>query len=249
MALLVVFGFCFWSLVLGDAAMSDTEQSKDEKPETKDLSVGAILLAAGRSERMGAFKTLLPFGNTTVIESCIDYLKAGGVDTIVVVVGHRDEEVRERLEHSSVIFALNPDPSSEMADSIRCGVEKLPDNVAATLIALVDHPAVASDVVATLIREWKKGSQFIIPTWQGRGGHPVLVDLNFRFELESLGRTSGLKSLFDSNRESVRRIEVSSPYIARDMDTWDDYVRLYSDLFGQAPPARNNNNESPRRTI
>ena len=217
--------------------MGDTEQSKDQNPKTKDLSVAAILLAAGRSERMGAFKPLLPFGNTTVIESCIDYLRAGGVSTIVVVVGHREDEVRELLGHSSVIFALNPDPSSEMADSIRCGVEKLPDNVAATLIALVDHPAVASDVVATLISEWKKGAQFIIPTWQGRGGHPVLVDLNFRSELESLGPTPGLKSLFESNEESVRRIEVASPYVARDMDTWDDYARLYSDVFGQAPPA------------
>lgn len=220
-----------------DAAMGYSEQSKDQTPNTKHHSVAAVLLAAGRSERMGAFKPLLPFGKKTVIESCIDYLRAGGVDTIVVVVGHRDGEVRERLERYSVIFALNPDPSSEMADSIRCGVEKLPDNVAATLIALVDHPAVDAKVVATLINEWKKGAKFIIPTWQGRGGHPVLVDLSFRSELESLGPVSGLKSLFDDHRESVRRIEVSSPYIARDMDTWDDYTRLYSEVFGQAPPA------------
>jgi molybdenum cofactor cytidylyltransferase len=185
---------------------------------------------------MGAFKPLLPFGKTTVIESCIDYLRAGGVDTIVVVVGYREDEVRERLAQSSVIFALNPDPSSEMADSIRCGVEKLPDNLAATLIALVDHPAVDPEVVATLISEWMKGAELIIPTWQGRGGHPVIIDLSFRAELESLGPIPGLKSLFDRNREKVRRIEVSSPYIARDMDTWDDYTRLYSDVFGQAPP-------------
>jgi molybdenum cofactor cytidylyltransferase len=185
---------------------------------------------------MGAFKPLLPFGKTTVIESCIDYLRAGGVDTIVVVAGHRNDEIRERLAPSSVIFALNPDPSSEMADSIRCGVEKLPDNLAATLIALVDHPAVDPEVVASLISEWMKGAELIIPTWRGRGGHPVLIDLSFRSELESLGPFPGLKSLFDRNREKVRRLEVSSPYIARDMDTWDDYTRLYSDVFGQAPP-------------
>ena len=55
----------------------------------------AILLAAGRSSRMGAFKPLLPFGNKTVIECCIDALREGGVETIVVVLGHRADDVRK----------------------------------------------------------------------------------------------------------------------------------------------------------
>ena len=60
-------------------------------------SVAAILLAAGQSKRMGAFKPLLPFGNKTVIECCIDYLREGGVETIVVVLGHRADEVRKSI--------------------------------------------------------------------------------------------------------------------------------------------------------
>jgi molybdenum cofactor cytidylyltransferase len=59
--------------------------------------LSAILLAAGRSRRMGAFKPLLPFGARTVIETCIDNLRAAGVTEIVVVVGHRGAEVRARL--------------------------------------------------------------------------------------------------------------------------------------------------------
>ncbi|HSD47536.1 MAG TPA: NTP transferase domain-containing protein, partial [Pyrinomonadaceae bacterium] len=59
--------------------------------------VAAVLLAAGQSKRMGAFKPLLPFGNQTVIESCINYLHGGGVETIVVVVGHRSPEVLKRI--------------------------------------------------------------------------------------------------------------------------------------------------------
>ena len=222
------------------AVMDDTEQSRVSSPKSKDQSpktVVAILLAAGRSERMRAFKPLLPFGKTTVIQSCINYLKAGGVETIVVVVGHRGDEVRQHLNHASVLFAVNPDPSSEMSDSIRCGVEMLPANASAALLALVDHPGVPPEVVTKLIDEWMGGVKLIIPTWQGRGGHPVLVDLTYSKELQTLDPARGLKSLFHNNSQGVRRVEVASPYIARDMDTWDDYVRLYSDVFGQLPPS------------
>ena len=72
--------------------------------------VAAILLAAGRSERMGAFKPLLPFGDKTVIENCIDYLRSGEVEMIVVVLGHRADDVRRQLANTSVRFAVNLDP-------------------------------------------------------------------------------------------------------------------------------------------
>jgi molybdenum cofactor cytidylyltransferase len=219
-------------------------QAQDQRPKTKDLrpkTIAAILLAAGRSQRMGAFKPLLPFGTNTVIESCVDYLKAGGVDSIVVVLGHRAEEVRQQLQQTFVTFALNPDPTSEMNDSIRCGVEMLPNDAAATLIALVDHPAVPPSVVMDLIDAWRKGASLVIPTHKGRGGHPVLIDLRYRLNLQQLEPTQGLRSLFESHSGRVKRLEVPSPYIARDMDTWDDYIRLYSEVFGEVPPG----NESP----
>src|ERR1051325_10865686 len=198
--------------------------------------VAAILLAAGQSKRMGAFKPLLPFGNTTVIECCLDYLQQGGVQAIVVVLGHRADEVGQQLNTRRVIFALNPDPNSEMGASIAAGIRALPASSAATLIALVDHPAVPPEVVSTLIENWKQGSRLIIPTWHGRGGHPVLVDLNFKQELLNLDASGGLRTLFDAHQNNVKRIPVDSPYIARDMDTWDDYVTLPQEVQGRLAP-------------
>jgi CTP:molybdopterin cytidylyltransferase MocA len=199
--------------------------------------IGALILAAGRSRRMGAFKPLLPFGNQTVIEACIDYLHRGGVPTesIVVVVGHRSQEVINRLDDRSVQFALNPDPDSEMTASIHAGLQKVP-TAKAILIALGDHPAVPRIVVSQLINEWQNGAKLVIPTWQNRGGHPVLVDLTFRDELQNLDPNLGLKALFTTHRNEVKRLPVDSPFIARDMDTWDDYVALYTEVFGKAPP-------------
>jgi molybdenum cofactor cytidylyltransferase len=240
----LVFQLCFGRSreFLSNVHMS---KSKDPRPKT----IAAVLLAAGRSERMSAFKPLLPFGKTTVVESCVDYLKAAGVETIVVVLGHRANEVRQQLRQTSVTFALNPAAKSEMSDSIRCGVQTLPPDMAATLVALVDHPAIPPAVVATLISAWENGAQLIIPTYRGRGGHPVLIDLRYRAELEQLEPSRGLRSLFENHPASVCRLEMTSPYIARDMDTWDDYISLHQDVFGQAPPGLKESNESTLRAI
>ncbi len=211
-------------------------KSKDQRPKSHE--VAAIILAAGRSKRMGAFKPLLPFGPKTVIETCIENMRSGGVETVVVVLGQgpRADELKTHLQNSNVIFAINPDPESEMSASIACGVRVLPEGIQAVIINPVDHAAVPGEVVAVLLSEWKQGARLVKPTWNQRGGHPVLIDLEFRAELLTLDPDGGLKSFFSHRQEQVRRVAVNSNYIARDMDTWDDYVALHQEVFGDAAP-------------
>jgi molybdenum cofactor cytidylyltransferase len=186
---------------------------------------------------MGAFKPLLPFGNQTVIECCIDYLRKGGVETVVVVAGQRFQELRDRLSYLPLTFALNPDQDSAMSASITAALPKI-SATGALLIALADHPAVPPRVVSTLISEWQGGAPLVIPTWQNRGGHPVLIDLRYRTELQNLDPARGLRALFETHRDQVKRVPVDSPFVARDMDTWDDYHALYKEVFGEPPPER-----------
>lgn len=181
---------------------------------------------------MGAFKPLLPFGDKTVIECCLDYLHAGGIETIVAVLGHRADEIRELIENVTV--AINPDPASEMGASIAIGVQALPDTIKAVVIGLVDQPAIPPRVVVKLIEEWQNGASIVIPTWEKRGGHPVLVDLNLKSELLNLDRSGGLRALF--KERGAKRLPVDSPFVARDMDTWDDYCSLYEEAMGEPPP-------------
>lgn len=212
-------------------------------PKTKDLSpktnaVAAIILAAGRSERMGAFKPLLPFGPRTVLETCIEHMRSGGIETVVVVIGQgpRAADLKAHLDNSNAIFAINPDPQSEMSASIACGIRALPEAVQAVVINPVDHVAVPGEVVARLVSEWKLGARLVKPTWQRRGGHPVLIDLKFRDELLSLNPNGGLRTFFSEHQTQVSRVEVNSNHIARDMDTWDDYVALHQEIFGVPAP-------------
>jgi CTP:molybdopterin cytidylyltransferase MocA len=208
-------------------------KTQAQRPKTADV-VG-IILAAGQSSRMGAFKPLLPFGNTTVIDYSIDYLRRGGIDTIIAVVGHRAAEIKTNLQNAGIIFATNPDANSAMSASIFHGVRALPNEAQAVVITPVDHPAVPPEVVTQLINEWRHGAPLVIPTNSGRGGHPVLIDLKFRNELLNLDPTRGLKSFFDAHRGEVTRMAVNSNYIARDMDTWDDYRSLHLEVFGVLP--------------
>jgi CTP:molybdopterin cytidylyltransferase MocA len=198
--------------------------------------ISAILLAAGRSRRMGAFKPLLPFGDQTVIECCITNLQAADVADIVVVVGHRAEDLRERLKTLKVTFAVNPDPDSAMSVSIARGVEAVRAGARGLLIALVDHPGVSPESIRAVIDAWRNGARLVQPEYEGHGGHPVLIDLAYRNDLLALDPAGGLRSLFAAHRQDVRRVPVQSPYVARDMDTWEDYRRLHQDVLG-VPPA------------
>ena len=184
---------------------------------------------------MGAFKPLLPFGDSTVIKSCLKHLRDAGVSEIDVVLGHRADELRQHLKDFDLTFAVNPEPESEMSVSIACGLEQISGAADALLIALVDHPAVDSGTIRAVTDEWVRGSRLVQPENNGRGGHPVLIDLSFRDELLHLDPEKGLRNFFDAHRLEVRRVPVESPFVARDMDTWEDYVRLHQDVFGQPP--------------
>ena len=211
-------------------------KGKDLRPKTN--AVAAIVLAAGRSRRMGTFKPLLPFGPKTIIETCIDNLRGGGVESVVVVLGqgpHADK-LKLHLMNAGVIFATNTDPESEMSASIASGVRALPERIQAVIINPADHAAVPPEVVASLISEWKLGARMVKPTSNDRGGHPVLIDLSFRDELLSLNPNGGLKTFFTERQDQVKRVAVKSNYIARDMDTWDDYTALHQEVFGFPAP-------------
>jgi molybdenum cofactor cytidylyltransferase len=201
-------------------------------------NIAAVLLAAGRSRRMGAFKPLLPFGGVTIAEACVETLRAGGAGEVVVVVGHRGAEVRAALAHlEGLSFAVNGVEGSEMGVSVARGVEALSEEAAAVLVALVDQPAAPPSEIARLVEARRRtGALLVLPEWEGRGGHPLLIDLSLRGELLDVVPEQGLRALFDAHRQEVLRVPAASPYVARDMDTWEEYAALHVEIFGTPPP-------------
>lgn len=195
-------------------------------------NIAAILLAAGRSSRMGQPKQLLRWGSQTVIESCVKNLREGGVDRIVAVLGHSADEVRLALATSNVHFAVNDRADSEMGVSISTGARFLDNSPEAILIALGDQPAIGPETIAALIDYWRRNRALaVIPEYSGRGGHPVLLDGSLKSRLLDLDPEQGLWGLLYSLGSGVHRVDFGSPFIARDIDTWQDYRALYEEVF------------------
>lgn len=187
---------------------------------------------------MGAFKPLLPFGDKSVVSACVDNLLEGGARRVVVVVGHRADEIERELARyrTGVLTAFNEEAGSEMSVSIKRGIEAVGEDARGVLVALVDQPAVPASAVREVVAAWRETrATLVIPTYDGRGGHPVLIDLSFRPKLLTLPPERGLRALFDEHRAEVLRLPLGSPYIVRDMDTWDQYAALHGEVFGRAP--------------
>jgi molybdenum cofactor cytidylyltransferase len=124
-----------------------------------------------------------------------------------------------------------------MGASVAYGIEQLSDQATAVLIALVDQPAVPPAVVQSLLESHARGgARILVPEFHGRGGHPILVDLSLRRELLNLDQDRGLRGLMDRFGNETRRVPVLSPFIARDMDTWQDYLSLHRDALDFPSP-------------
>ena len=189
--------------------------------------ISAALLAAGESRRMGDFKQLLTLEGKTFVEHCVDNLLRSRVDEVVVVTGHRDQDVRRAVEDRPVRFAHNADYRQGMSSSIKCGVRALARDARACLIALVDQPQISVDVFNRVIEEYEKHQPLIvIPTFQGRNGHPVILDLKLKQEILSMDPRTGLRQVVHAHASEIIRIDVSEETVLMDFDLPEDYRRI-----------------------
>lgn len=192
--------------------------------------VSAIVLAAGESRRMGSFKQLLTLGGKTFVECVVDNLLASEAREVVVVTGHRDSDVQAALAGRQVLFAHNPQYREGMASSVKTGISALGDDAVACLIALVDQPEIDIEVFNLVIDTYRKESPLIVlPTYAGRRGHPILLDLKLKDEILEMDPRLGLRQIVNSHPDESRFVEVSTETILLDFDTPEDYRRAKND--------------------
>ncbi len=195
------------------------------------VTVGAIVLAAGRSSRMGTPKMVLPWNDSTVIGHIVSVLHHCSVDPIVVVTGGAKEKVEAALSSQEVILAENAEyATTEMMDSLKIGLMKLPPDVDAVLIVLGDQPFIDEGLIGKLIDRFRTQSTLlIIPSYNKRRGHPWLVGRTLWAEMLALDETSTLRDFIQSNTSAIDYLVVDTPSVLLDLDTPDDYARLKPD--------------------
>lgn len=188
--------------------------------------VAAILLAAGKSRRMGTCKQLLPLGDRSVIVRCLDALAAGGAGEIVVVVSEEGHDVAEAAQEFPARFVINTAPDGDMASSVRAGRDALTGEASGVIVFPSDYPLVSAGTIASLIAgHGASPDSIVIPCHGGRRGHPLLFP---RAILDDLTDSSTLRDLVRGNPDRISCVDVTDPGVLHDMDTPEDYERLRS---------------------
>ncbi|MBK8316180.1 MAG: nucleotidyltransferase family protein [Acidobacteria bacterium] len=192
--------------------------------------ISGILLAAGESSRMqGAFKPMMKWGRRTVIGECVDQMLNSQLVDIFVVLGHRELEVRTSLAGTGVQYAINKDYKKGMLSSIKTGLEMNNPNVDGYLIALVDQPMITTELIDKLIEEFgKSGKGIIVPTYQGKAGHPIIISAEYIDDIMQLDDDveGGMKGFINARKDDWQEVPVDTPAILEDIDLPEDYARL-----------------------
>jgi len=178
---------------------------------------------------MGELKQLLPYGDKTLVEQSIHNLLGAQVDQVVVVLGHAWERVSERIAHLPVTPVVNEAYKQGMLSSIKCGVRALKPPTRAFLIALGDQPHIPPSVINRLIAAYRQGTHsIVIPKYEGRRGHPILLDGKYRDEILRADDASplGLNQVIRSHAPDILEVSVDSSAVIQDIDTREDYERM-----------------------
>lgn len=187
------------------------------------------MLTAGESKRMGSPKMLLDFSGKSMIERVIDNVLCPEIEKVIVVLGAYRDEIKEKLENKSVLFCNNDNYKMGMLSSVQCGIRSLPGYTEAVLVFQGDQPFINSIVINELIKAYTvSGKGLIIPVFDGKRGHPLLIDKRYFGAIETLSRDDGLRSLSVLYKDDVFIVETDEPGILRDFDTIEDYNKLNS---------------------
>jgi molybdenum cofactor cytidylyltransferase len=202
------------------------------------VKVTAIVLAAGESRRMGTLKPLLPFGSQSVIETIVTALRRCPINEVLVVLGHRADEIAAQLVSHAVRTVLNPDYRSGMLGSVQCGIAAAAADTDWFVIALADQPSLDPVLTTRLIELAGQGaSGIVVPSFQGRRGHPLLLHRRYRDEIAALSSEVGLRELLQRHQDDIHHVVVESDAVLRDMDTPEEYRRELARREGESGAA------------
>jgi molybdenum cofactor cytidylyltransferase len=191
--------------------------------------IAAIVLAAGRSSRMGAANKLLTeIDGVPMVRRAVDAALASRAKPVVVVTGSEQGKVQAALRGCRVIFAQNPHFAEGMSTSLRVGLSALPDKVDGALICLGDMPLVRSVVLDRLIDAFNplEGRAICVPTWNGKRGNPVLWARRYFSEMGELAGDVGAKHLIGEHASDVCEVAMPDDGILTDVDTPEELAVL-----------------------
>jgi CTP:molybdopterin cytidylyltransferase MocA len=173
---------------------------------------------------MGTVKQLLPVADRPAVVRCTESIRDSGVDNIVVVVNPDGNEIVRVLKEFSVTIAVNDLQESDMAESVGMGLSAIDGASTGVFICLCDYPLVTSATLSAMGREHNaRPDLIIIPTFQGRRGHPTLFP---RFILEEVKKHSTLRDVISGHKDKILFFPIADEGVVLDMDTPEEYQKI-----------------------
>jgi molybdenum cofactor cytidylyltransferase len=193
------------------------------------MTTSALLLSGGASSRFGGFpKALLGVGERAGVRRMAEICVAAGFDPVVVVVGPHHAAISEEVRGLSVELVDSERWFEGRTASVQAGLRSLPEG-RDVLLWPVDHPFVSPRTLDTLgaVRDSDDLGLWFVPSYQGRGGHPVLWKERVRHEVLELRSDAPIRALIPELGPQVRRVPVEDPGVIASIDTPDEYRASY----------------------
>ncbi|MEQ1885932.1 MAG: nucleotidyltransferase family protein [Bryobacteraceae bacterium] len=190
--------------------------------------IGAIILAAGASSRMGSPKALLDYHGETFIERLVRVFSCV-CDPVIVALGYHADAIRPRVKAQ---IAVNPAPERGMLTSLQTALAALPKYLDGFLFIPVDCPAVEEGTARKVIDVFRKRSpetRFVVPQYKGRHGHPVCADASLIAEFLALPESGQARHIVHKYVPQTEYVDVDDPGILTDVDDPEAYRRMMAE--------------------
>ena len=190
-------------------------------------NIAAVVLAAGRSTRMGTNKLIADVGGRPMVRRVAEAALESAAAPVLVVTGHQEPDVRNALTGLNVVFVHNPNYAQGLSTSLKAGVAAAPASVAGVLVLLGDMPLIARGHLDQLIAAFRDGAGVIIvPVHAGKRGNPVLWPRACFPAMLALEGDAGAKRLLAANAGCVREVDLGTDAIFLDVDTAEALAQL-----------------------
>ncbi len=186
----------------------------------------AILLAAGSGTRLGRPKALLDVRGRSAVAHVSEVLRMGGAGPVIAVTGAAAAHVEPEAQRGGARAVHCAGWEGGRTASLQAGLAAVPDGAPAVLVALVDMPLVTTGTVGALISAWTcapDGTEVIVPSHEGRRGHPIVLARSLFPALAALGPDTPLRDALRTARRLV--VDVDDPGVLVDLDTPEDLAR------------------------
>jgi molybdenum cofactor cytidylyltransferase len=213
-----------------------TRPQPREEPAPDGQKIAAVILAAGRSTRMGGpNKLLAEIAGKPLVRIAAEEALASRARPVVVVTGHERERVEAALKGMNVQRVHNPNFAAGLSTSLKAGLAALPPEVDGAIVCLGDMPQVRADLIDKLIAAFdpERGALVVVPTIDGKRGNPVVWSRRFFPELMALEGDVGARHLIGRYGEAVVEVAVADKAALIDIDTPEALIAVRAEIEGR----------------